>query len=98
METQIFYWTGCLVVWILCASFIGCVIAATIAAPIKVYHFVKKRLWQWKVGADIGYTGFTISDIRFILNNYGGTPKDVPVKDMLKWYKGVKDRVKAIPK
>lgn len=93
METQIFYWTGCVIWWAICL----CVISAAIVAPVVSFLKAKKFLWQWRWAAITAETGFTHEDVVFALSGVD-TPNGVTAEQMMAWVEQVKERGSVVRK
>jgi len=72
MEPELFYWTGKIIWYAICASVCAAVGGITFIAPIVATHKVIKHLWKWRISAELAKYGFTEADIRFTHSLQGG--------------------------
>ena len=65
-----------------------------IITPLIIYRKAEKFWWQWKWAKIAVDSGLTQADIDFALRCPGGTPRKVPIKEMIAWFEQVKERGK----
>ena len=75
---------------------IACGLSVLFWAPIKLYHFTYKKLWKWKVAAEIAHTGFNEEDVRGIYLRKRIMPASTEVDDLLDWMKAISDEGKRV--
>jgi hypothetical protein len=94
---MIFYWTGFAVTSILSALVISLLLVILIAAPLAVYRVVWKKLWKWKVCAEIAHTGFDTDDIQYIFAGHAKhLPPGIEIDDMLRFIKKAQERANYV--
>ena len=89
METQIFYWTGAIIWWLIMISTCVTIFTLCVIAPIVAYRTYIRNFNKWKWAAVLATTGLTTGDVSFIMTGIK-TPRDIPLNEILEWVDSIK--------
>ncbi len=94
METQIFYWTGVAVWWVLCGGVILAVMLFAVYLPCRLLIQTRKAVWHWLWAAKIAKYGFTQNDLNhiYIGSKPSFLPDEVELKHLVEWVAKIKER------
>jgi hypothetical protein len=89
-EIVLFYWTGKIVWWILCAAFLLLVLGVAIVIPLYVLARQKRALRHWRIFGTFCRTELTERDLEWFAHSCGPLPCDADV--LIGWLEAVLKR------
>lgn len=99
METQIFYWTGVAIWWVVLGSFVLAAVLLGVCLPFIMFVRVRKQIWKWLWAAKIAKYGLSQWEIAAIYRmSRVYLPEGVEVDDLVTWAGKVKEGADLLTK